>query len=204
MSIPATDFVAPPTARWRRTAGLVSGVLCLVMLAGTVLGAWNPASLVLVHQHLGDPVRDLFLAMLLALVGYWVGVPVTSEAAQHGRVAARAWLAVLTALVGLGALTTWGLSVFRYEPQVIARSADGQRAVALVTVLQGRQLHAFAGSGVGARDQGNLGRPCGPSVTAEFTGDDQVEVTTNYGTFDLRLDPATGRPVRGLGPTCSG
>ncbi|GIH13774.1 hypothetical protein [Rugosimonospora africana] len=204
MSIPATDFYAPPVTRWRRTAGLVAGVLALLALAGTVLGAWNPTSLVLVHQYLGDPVRDLFFAMLLALIAYWVGVPVTSEAAQHGRVVARAWLVVLTALVGVAALTTWGLAVFRYQPQVIARSADGQRAVALVTVLRGRQLHAFAGSGVGARDQGNLGRPCGPSVVAEFTGDDEVRVTTNYGTFDLRLDPATGRPVRGLGPTCSG
>ncbi|HEY2669915.1 MAG TPA: hypothetical protein VGJ07_06015 [Rugosimonospora sp.] len=204
MSIPATAFTAPPVARWRRITALVASVLSVLALAAAVLGAWNPTSLVVVHRDIGDPVRDLFFALLLALIAYWVGVPVTSEAAQHGRVVTRMWLTVLTGLVGLATLTTWGLAIYRYQPQVIARSADGQRAVALVTVFSGRELHAFAGTGWGTRDQGSLGKPCGLTVTAVFAGTDEVQVTTDYGTFDLRLDPDTGRPVRRLGPTCSG
>jgi hypothetical protein len=178
--------------------------LAALALALTVVGVWNPWSLVVLHAHAADPVRGMFFVLLLALVGYWLLRPVTSEAAQHRRVVARAWLVALTVFVGLAALFTWGLAVFRYQPDVIARSADGTRAVALVNLLHGRQLHAFVGSGLSARDMGSLGVPCGPDVTARFTGPDEVRVETAYGTFDLRMNPTTGRPVNFIGPTCSG
>jgi hypothetical protein len=204
VSASITEFVPPPVRRWRRVTSIVAAVLSVLALGLAVLGTWNPTSLVVVHRVANDPVRDLFGVLLLGLIALWTGKPVTSEAAQHGRLVVRAWLIVLTGLVGLASLFTWGVAAFRYDAQVIARSADGQRAVALVMVRDGRQLHAYAGSGLGARDQGSFGVPCGVSVTARFLGDDLVRVRTDYGTFDLGLDPATGRPVRLLGPTCSG
>jgi hypothetical protein len=199
-----TEFVAPPVRPWRRVAGGVALPLALLALVVTVVGVWNPWSLVVLHAYAGDPVRDVFVTLLLFLVGYWLLRPVTSEAAQHGRVVARAWLVAITVFAGLGALLTWGLAAFRYQPDVIARSPDGTRAVALVTLLHERQLHAFRGTGLGTRDMGSFGVPCGPDVTARFTGPDQVRVETAYGTFDLRMNPDTGRPANFIGPTCSG
>jgi hypothetical protein len=38
-------------------------------------------------------------------------------------------------------------------------------------------------------------------VTGRFDGRDRVHIATVYGEFDLRLDPATGRPVDTIGPT---
>ena len=204
MGIQLTGFKPPPLPRWRRITSIVAAALSVLALAVAVLGVWNPASLVVLHQHAGDPVRDLFFTMVLVAVAAWLGLPVLSEAAQHRRLVVRAWTIALTALLGLASLTTLGLSAFRYQPQVIASSADGQRSVALVTLLHGRELHAFVGSGLGARDEGSLGTPCGIRVSAQFTGRDQVRVITDFGTFDLRLDPATGRPATHLGPTCSG
>jgi hypothetical protein len=200
----ATEFVPPPVARWRRIAALVVGVLGVLALGVTVLGVWNPTSLVVVRQFAGDPVRDLFVTLVLVSAAFWLGAPLTSEAAQHARLVVRVWLVGLAVLVGLAALGTWGLAIFRYQPHVIAQTADGRRAVALVVTLHGRELHAFAGTGIGARDQGSFGKPCGVTVTARFTGPDEVSLGTDYGTRDLRLDPATGRPVGHLGPTCSG
>jgi hypothetical protein len=204
MSIPATQFVPPPVARWRWISALVVAVLGALALAVTVLGTWNPWSLVVLHRLAADPARDLFVTLALAAVAFWLGAPVTSEANQNRRLSLRIWLIGLAALVGLGALGSWGLAIFRYEPQVIARSADGRHEVALVTVLHGREVHAFAGTGIGARDQGSFGRPCGGTVTARFTGPDEVLLSTDYGDLHLHLDPATGRPVGHLGPTCSG
>ncbi|GAA5181530.1 hypothetical protein GCM10023322_16410 [Rugosimonospora acidiphila] len=204
MSTSVAEFMAPPVARWRRVGAVAAGALSLLALASAVLGAWNPTSLVVVHQHSGDPVRGLFYALALAVIAHWLGLPVSSEANQHRRLVARVWLIALAAVVGLAALVTLGLSVYRYQPQVIARSADGRRAVALVTVLRGRQLHTFARDGLGDTDQGSLGQPCGTTVAAHFVADDEIQVTTDFGIFDLRLDPATGRPLRGLSSSCSG
>jgi hypothetical protein len=199
-----TQFEAPPVPIWRRVCAVPAALLTVAAAAVAVLGTWNPWDLVVLRQNAGDPVLDLFVLLLLALIASWLASPITSEAAQRWRLLLRAWLIGLTVFVGLASLVTWGLQAFRYDPQVLARSPDGQRSVALIEVLRDRQLHAYAGSGLATRDMGNLGSPCGLTITARFTGPDQVRVETDYGTFDLSLDPATGRPVKGMGPTCSG
>ena len=204
MSTELRSFVAPPLKLWRRIAAIVVAVLAVAALALTVAGIWNPWSLVVLRERAADPMVDVFVLLLLVTVAMWLGRPIVSEADQHRRLVLRTWLVGLTVFTGILALLTWGLAIFKYEPSVLASSADGQRSVALVQVFHGRELHSFAGTGVGRRDMGSFGDPCGGRVSVQFSANDQVRVVTDYGTFDLRTDPATGEPTKRLGPTCSG
>jgi hypothetical protein len=198
------DFVPPPPRLWRRIIGLLALVLAPVALALAILGTWNPWSSVVLRDRAGDPVVGAFVVVFLLLVAHWLGRPVTSEADQHGRLVLRMWLIVLTAFAGICALTSWGLEIFRYQPSVVATSSDGQRSVALVQVFQASQLHSFTGTGLGRRDRGSFGEPCGGRLTVHFVAPDDIQVVTDYGTFQLTTDPVTGVPVKGLPRTCSG
>jgi hypothetical protein len=86
----------------------------------------------------------------------------------------------------------------------VATSSDGQRSVGLVQVFQAQELHSFTGTGVTRRDRGSFGEPCGGRLEVHFLASDRIEVVTDYGTHELRTDPATGKPVVGLPSTCSG
>lgn len=204
MNTDVTRFVSPPLSRWRRICSIVAAVLAPLVLIVSVLGVWNPWRLVLLKDRLGDPVLDLFIVMLLATLAHWLGLRVISEADQHARLMARGWLIALTVFVGVAAATTWGLAVFRYDPSVLATSADGQRSVALVQVFQAKELHSFTGTGASRRDRGSFGEPCGGRLEVHFLANDRIELVTDYGTHTLRTDPVTGKPTIGLPPTCSG
>jgi succinate dehydrogenase hydrophobic anchor subunit len=199
-----SEFVPPRLSPWRRVTAILALVLAVLALALTVLGTWNPWSSVVLRERAGDPVVDAFVVLLLLLIAYWVGLRVVSEADQHGRLMRRMGLIALTVFVGICALTTWGLQVFRYQPTVVATSPDGQRSVALVGVFQATQLHSFVGSGLHRRDEGSFGEPCGGRLIVRFVAADDIQVETDYGTFHLRTDPATGAPLKGLPRTCSG
>lgn len=204
MSTELSSFVAPPLKLWRRVAAIVAAVAAVTALALTVAGTWNPWSLVVLVERAGDPGVDVFLTLLLTTVATWLGWPVVSGAEQRRRMVLRTWLVVLSLVAGLAALVTWDQAIFKYQPTVLATSADGQRSVALVQVFHGRELHSFTGTGLARRDMGSFGEPCGGRVAAQFSADDQIRLVTDYGTFDLRTDPATGGVTKGLGPTCSG
>jgi environmental stress-induced protein Ves len=73
-----------------------------------------------------------------------------------------------------------------------------------VTHLDNRELRILVGQGLGLRDAGRAGRPCGPHAAARFVAEDVVHITSDYGDFDVQLDPKSGRPVNPMGPTCSG
>ena len=204
MNTDVTRFVSPPLSPWRRICSIVAAVLAPLVLIASVIGVWNPWSLVLLRQRFGDPVVDAFVVMVLATLAHWLGLKVVNEAEQHRRLMFRGWLIVLTVFVGIAAATTWGLAVFRYEPSVLATSADGQRSVALVQVFQAHELRSITGTGAGRRDRGSFGEPCGGRLEVHFLAPDRIEVVTDYGTHELRTDPATGKPTVGLPSTCSG
>jgi uncharacterized membrane protein YfcA len=204
MNTDVTRFVSPPLSRWRRICSIVAAVLAPIVLIVSVVGVWNPRSLVVLRQYFGDPVLDLFVVMLLVTLAHWLGLKVVSEADQHARLMARGWLIALTVFVGVAAATTWGLAVFRYQPSVLATSSDGQRSVALVQVFQAKELHSFTGTGVSRRDLGSFGEPCGGRLEVHFLASDRIQVVTDYGTHELHTDPVTGKPTIGLPATCSG
>jgi hypothetical protein len=204
MNTDVSSFVAPPLSAWRRICAIAAAVLAPLVLIASVLGVWNPWSLVLLRERLGDPVVDAFVVMLLVTLAHWLGLRVVSEAQQHRRLMFRGWLIALTVFVGIAALTTWGLAVFRYDPSVLASSSDGQRSVALVQVFQAHELHSITGTGVNRRDRGSFGEPCGGRLEVHFLTPDRIEVVTDYGNHELRTDPATGKPTVGLPSTCSG
>jgi hypothetical protein len=178
-------------------------VLALLVAVLAVVGTWNPWSLVWLHSQASDPVLGGLIFAVLLLVADWLLIPVRSEAINQGRVRLRVVLVILAVLTVLGFAVTNDVGVFRYDVRTVARSADGTRSVAVVTQLGGEQLHSMVGSGIGQRDAGSLGRPCGLDVRVHFIGTDEVVVDTVYGTFHLHLDPGTGRPKDRLGPDCS-
>ncbi len=137
-------------------------------------------------------------------LAHWFGRPVVSEADQHRRLVLRGWLIGLTLFAGVAAATSWGLNIFRYQPDTFVTSADGQRSVAMVRVFQATELHSFTGTGLARRDRGSFGEPCGGRNDLTFLGPDRLRLVTDYGTFELTTDPATGVPVRRLPRTCSG
>ena len=53
------------------------------------------------------------------------------------------------------------------------------------------------------KDVGRLGPACG-DVRATFPDPDHVRLMTSYGTFTLRIERSSGRPLETFGPSCSG
>jgi hypothetical protein len=186
----------------RRLAGIVLAVLAAVALVGFVAGAWNPWRLVRLHQFMGDPTMGLVVVLGLTLAAFWLLAPVRSEAAQPRRQQIR-WLLMLAVVP---ALLCYGLGhqLFSYEYQQVATSPSGHRHAAFITHGHDRELRIWVGSGLAVRDAGRAGAPCGPRATARFEGEDLLHVSSDYGNFDIRLDPRSARPVNPMGPTCVG
>jgi hypothetical protein len=185
----------------RRVAGVllvVAAVLAVVVFAA---GAFNPWRIVALQRYFGNPPAGLVVVAALTLLGSWLLAPLRNEAAQSGRGRVRV-VAVVALVLGL---LLWGLlgRLFSLQSTVLARNAPADRAVAVFERGSDRHLHVLAGHGLTERDMGNLGIACG-EVTARFLGHDEVEVATSYGTWQFRLDPATGRPLDVLGERCSG
>jgi hypothetical protein len=202
------QFVPPRVAPWRVVGAYVAVALAIVALAFAVLGQWNPWSYVVLRQFAGNPFLDVFVALLLATVAHLLGLPVSNGVVQFTRSRTRTWLIVATFAAGILALGASSMQLFRYDPDVVARSDDGQRSVALVWVSHDRQVerqvHVFSGSGAFARDRGSVGLACGTSIKAQFNGTDQIALSTDYGDFTLSLDPTTGVPRNTMGATCTG
>jgi len=186
----------------RRVTGVVLLVLTVATAVAFAAGAWNPWHLVALAQYFSNWPLGLLVVAILALGTSWVLLPVRHEVAQGPRIVLR----IVAGLVAFASLLCWGItgSTFGGSRTVLARSADGQRAVALVEHgPDDRQLRVWVGNGLGAREVGVLGPACG-EVTVRFTSRDSVAIATNYGDFQLRLDPATGEPLDVIGSTCAG
>jgi len=191
-----------PPRRLRRAIGLVLATFTVLLTVAFAAGVWNPWRLVVLADYFGNPVVGVVWILAFTLASFWVLGPVVSEAAQHRRVMIRFGLAAMLAL-SLGCFGLFGAQFGDGEHTVVARSTDGQRKLVLVSRFEDRTLRIWSGSGLGMRDAGYLGLACG-AVTGRFDGRDRVHISTAYGEFDLRLDPATGRPVDTIGPTCVG
>jgi hypothetical protein len=198
----AVEAVTPALSLPRRILGLTAAVLAAFALAGFVAGAWNPWRLVRLQQYFNDPFFGLLVVNVLALLAFWLLAPVRSEAAQRGRHTIR-WLLILALLpVGM----CYGLlhGIFTLETREVATSPSGERRAAFVTHGDDRALRIWSGRGLGLRDAGRVGAPCGPTVTVRFLAEDLVHISSHYGDFDVRLAPDTGRPLNPMGDTCSG
>jgi hypothetical protein len=186
--------------RW--IAGALTAVVLLAVLAMFALGAWNPWRLVVLQEHFANPMAGAAAAGALAYLTLWLWLPIRNEARQRARIGARVGVAIVT----LAGLLGWGLFApwYTYDATEIARSDDGQRAVAHVTAggLQERDLRIWEGSGLATREVGSLGRPCG-GVRAEFVGRDVVVINQGFGDWEFRLDAETGEPRHVFGPRCS-
>jgi hypothetical protein len=203
-----TDTVGAPR-RPRSTLSLarrVIGVSLLVVAAVAavlfVLGSWNPWHLVFLEYRFGNTMLGLLVVPVAALVGLFL-LPLRSETRPRGRVAGRV-TAFVFSLVGLFA---WGLfgTHFTYDVEEVASSDDGERRLAMVSdrdTPPNSHLKVWTGSGLAAREVGDVGQTCGP-VQVRFITDDQIELDTSYGTWRIDLDPATGEPRQVLGPRCS-
>jgi hypothetical protein len=186
----------------RRIVGwvlLVFGVLLLVLF---VLGTWNPGDLVVLWRYGRNPVLGAVLVFGTFFAASWLVAPVTNEAAQPGRARWRITLGLLL----LFSLIGYGLFGNQFIPdyRIVATSPDGQRVIVLYdpdTNLQ--RLHVWEGTGLGRRNAGEIGYPCGPT-TVRFDGSDYVVISTSYADARIYLDPGTGRPQSVLGPSCSG
>jgi hypothetical protein len=181
---------------------LVLVSLAVLVALGFGSGLWNPWDLVFLKIYFGNPFIGLVLLFGLLLVGIWLLTPVTSEATQSKRQWARLGLGAAL----LASLMAWGVAgdAVGGDYKVVATSSDGTRRLVMVTRSQDdRELRIWVGKGLTARDRGWLGLACG-EVVGTFSGNDQVQVASVYGDFDLRLDPKTGAPIDTIGPTCAG
>jgi hypothetical protein len=184
----------------RRVVGwgvLSAGILAAVLFG---LGLFNPWQLVVLEYRFGNPMLGLLVVPLTLLIGAWLALPVTNEARQAGRLATRLGLVALC-LIGL---IGWGVfgDHFTFTPEPLERRGD--LTLVLVRdrgVPQTVYLRVWHGSGLTARETGEVGRVCG-SVSAQFLSADRIMLDTAYGDWVLELDPATGAPQQVLGPRC--
>jgi hypothetical protein len=195
------DSIAPSRRRTvRRIIGWVAAVLAVVALVLFVLGTWNPADLIVFWRFAGNPLLGAIIVFALALIASWLIAPIGNEVQQVSRTRWR----IVFALALFASLMAYGLfgSRFATDYQVVAES--GSRAIVLYNPgTDYQRLHVWTGSGLGRKYAGDLGKPCG-FTTVTMISSDEIQVKTSYIEVRLRLDPATGRPLDRLGPTCSG
>jgi hypothetical protein len=186
----------------RRIAGIVLLAWVVLVAVAFVAGLWNPWRLVVLSEYFGNWPLGLLVVAFLAFLTSWVLLPVRHEAVQGLRIGLR-FATAIALFAGVACFGVFGNSVGGTH-RVLAQSPDGQRAIALFErSLDERELRVWAGSGLATREVGVLGRACG-TVEARFTSRNEVDIATAYGDFHVRLDPATGAPLDGLGSSCTG
>jgi hypothetical protein len=192
--------VAPSRLRARRVSGWVAAALAVVVLVMFVLGTWNPAELVVLWRFAGNPFIGALIVFALALVASWLLAPIGSEARQIKRTRLR----IVFALALLASLLGYLLAGPRFAVEYEVMAESGSRAIVLYNpATDFQRLHVWTGSGLGRKYAGDLGKPCGQTQVT-LVGPGTVRVVTSYVDVELRLDPATGKPLDQLGPTCTG
>lgn len=186
----------------RRILGVLSVALMVAVIVLFAFGAGS--SNVFLRGYFGDPVLGAFLALALSILSSMLLVPVRDEASQYRRSRFRTVQVIVTFLALIAFGFVWGLGVFEYSPTVIAHSADGTRSAATIDKGPSKELHVLVGKGLSARDVGDVGLACGASIRAKFANDSLMTVDTEFGTYQINLDPTTGAPLDHLPATCGG
>lgn len=194
---------ARPTYRLSWIRRIIGTVLCLVWLA--VLAAYVAARFfddnVFLKSHFGNLLTGIGILFILATLISIVLFPVRNSAVQRATPLVRFAFIGVAALSFAGAGLVHGFKISTYNPQVVATSPDGMRRVALIDVGKYSELHIWVGTGLGTKDVANLGPPC-EFDTAAFTSNSTFHVSSGLGDVDIRLNPASGVPLDGLGQTC--
>jgi hypothetical protein len=195
-----------PTAWWRR---ILAAMLLLAGLGAAGLygyGAVNPRSYVFFLAHFNNPILGLLVVLLLATVAFVLAFPIRSTVIDRTRSLWRTTLLILTAVTLIVFLFSYELAVFRYNPDVLATSPNGQRSVARVALWKDTEVHVYVGSGLSQRDVGSLGAPCGlpAAMHSKFANDNEIDITTAYNSYRIHLETGTGTPLDRFGPNCSG
>ncbi len=201
-----TTSTPPRLGTLRRVGALLCALIAAVVLVLGVLGVADFGRLVVLRTFFSDPFSALFLVLILTLAAVWLGMPVRSEADDRGRARTRIVLIVFTVLSLLATLFVRG-HWFVYDPEIVAHAPAGDRVVAKVRQAasddsRAYHVHLFSGTGLGAKDLGDFGAPCG-DFKASFAAADELLVTSVYGDFHLHFDPATGAPRDHIGISCA-
>jgi len=186
----------------RAALGWVALALSIVAAVVFVVGSWNPWNNVLLLQYFADPFFGLMVVAGLTYIVLWLLLPVRNETKQRSRVVVRISV-VVAAVVGLFGFGLYGTHFYDYDSQEIARSPDGERAVAVVQQFGStdERIHLYEGSGLATADVAELGPAC-PGNQVTFVDDVTLRIENSYGEFSIRLDPASGQPLEVL-VTCS-
>jgi hypothetical protein len=188
----------------RRVIGFVLLALVVVTAVLFALGAWNPWQYAaLKYSWFGNPMRGLLVVPALAFLALWLALPITQEARQRVRIAARATAGVFV-ILGVFAYGVFGTH-FTFTAEPVATSPDGTYTAALVRDRDrapNTYVRIWRGSGLTAREVSDLGRVCG-TVRVAFVDNHQVAVRTAYGAWRFDLDPETGESLQVLGARCS-
>ncbi len=193
----------PPPVRMsagRRVAGIVALVLAVLGVAAAVAGIWNPWHYVVLRRYAGNPLLDVVVVSVLAVLAIWLLAPVRSEATQHRRLVLR-WAGVAVVFLALICFGAFGSVFDPGQAHTVGRFGDLQAVV--VTHGDDDEIRIWTGQGLAVRDMGRVGKACGP-VTVFFTSRAEMQISTSYGDFQIPLDPDSGRPRHQLGPTCTG
>lgn len=184
----------------RRTIGIVAVVLVVAAIALFTIGFGSDN--VFLHQWFANPAEGTAITFALLIVVFMMLMPVQDETTQYRRSRFRTIQVIVTFLALIVWGFTYGLGVWNYSPTVIQHSPDGTRAAATFKVGPSKHLHVLVGTGLSARDAGDIGLICGSSVIVTFNTDSLMTVETDFGTYKINLDPASGRPLNHMPATC--
>jgi hypothetical protein len=197
------------------------GVVTLMVVAGW-LAFWNPWHLVVVERVLVIPAVGVVMATVFGCAAAALPVPADSRSEFTPGKRVLAAFAVPVTSLQLWATVVPGWPTERHRE--LARSPDGQRTVVLhLSSTDTQCLYAWAGRGLDARVAGAFGKP-GDNPVVTFEGRDLVVVWSDRPPLpswmdpgpqaqplspsrrekvELRLDPATGRPLDEFRERCS-
>jgi uncharacterized membrane protein YidH (DUF202 family) len=197
--------VLPGTSAVRRSISILVFTLGVAIFAICIYGAVNPNNYVVLLKHFHNPALGPVVAIVALLIAWVVGFPVRSTVVDRKRSQVRTTLIVLLVVACVVFAFVYLLRLFKYQPDVIATSPSGNRAIAVVDNFSGSEIHVYVGHGLSQRDVASLGLACGlpGSTSATFVGENEIKISTTYNSYDIHLDPASGTPLNHFGATCS-